>query len=87
MSHSAAQMLWSEGEGVWGLARPGGTRHQDTRQGGRPPGSGRQGCGPVPAPGCRLLSCLVHPRNGVGQRRNVVWDFSVWACVVSGVPR
>lgn len=35
MSHSPAQMLQSEGEGVWGLARPGGTRHQDPRQGGR----------------------------------------------------
>lgn len=40
VSHSPAQMLQSEGEGVWGLARPGSTRHQDTRQGGWLPGSG-----------------------------------------------
>lgn len=83
VSHSPAQMLQSEGEGVWGLARPGGTRHQDTRQGGCCPAVGREGV--VLCPAHTASSCPVWCTSGMGQRKNVVWDFSVWACVVTGV--
>lgn len=42
VSHSPAQILWNEGRRM-GPARPGGTRHQDSRQGGSPVEGGEAG--------------------------------------------
>lgn len=71
MSHSPAQMLWSEGEGVWVLARPGSTRHQDTRQGGRLAAGGE---GVALCPPQAASSCPVWCTPGMGWARGEMWS-------------
>lgn len=62
VSHSPAQILWNEGRRM-GPARPGGTRHQDSRQGGSPVEGGE--------------AVVLCQELGWGHRRNMAWDFSM----------